>query len=532
MSTAPTTAAAVPERGSPERARSPRRPGLGALAALVALAVLAAGCSASGGASDRGSASSTTEAPQATEPDAPATEGTDPQEPAAPPLEWTECGGGFECADLEVPLDHDDPDGPTITVAINRNVADDPAQRVGVLLLNPGGPGASGIELARSFPRGGELGDRFDLVGFDPRGVGESTPLDCRTHLQAMYDADPSIDEPADVDELLGTSEAFVAECEERHGDVLPHLSTTDVARDMDVIRRALGEEQINYLGYSYGTSIGQEYLRLFPERARAFVLDGLVDHEPDGIETATTQAIGFERALDAYVADCDADDCGFGVPARQAIDEVLAAAEEAPIPAPGADRPATPGVVALAFARALYSELLWGSLSSALRDAREGDGTGLVQLADEYLGRDGDEYANGFEVYFAVNCLDESWPDDPEAFLDAAREAAEVAPVLGEAIVNDYVRCALWPVEAAPLEPVPADLEGLGPVLVVSTTNDPATPHENGIAVAEQIPGAVLLTYDGEGHTIALQGQRCIDDLVLAYLADLEVPPEGTVCR
>jgi pimeloyl-ACP methyl ester carboxylesterase len=498
------------------------------IAAATALAVLAGSCSASGG-TDGATGPTTTAEPSPTTTTAapmPTTPGERSYDVA-----WEPCGGGFECGSIDVPVDYDDPDGATIEIGLNRRVADDPDARVGVLLMNPGGPGASGIELVRQFPRAGVLAQRFDLVGFDPRGVGASTPLDCRTHLQAMYDADPTIDEPADEAEIRATSEAFVAECDERHGDLLAHLGTTTVARDIDEVRKALGEEQINYLGYSYGTSIGQEYARLFPTRVRAMILDGLVDHEPDGVATATAQAVGFERALDAYVDNCEQQGCGLGRPARQAVDDVIAAAERAPIPAPGADRPATPGVVSLALAQALYAQVLWGNLSSALRDALDGDGTGLVALADQYLGREGDAYGGGFEVYFAVSCLDEVWPDDPAEFFAAARRAAEVAPTFGEAIVNDYVRCALWPADAEPLAPVPADVEGLGPVLVVSTTNDPATPHENGVAVAEQLPGAVLLTNEGEGHTIVGQGEPCIDDLAFAYLTDLALPPPGTVC-
>jgi pimeloyl-ACP methyl ester carboxylesterase len=493
----------------------------------VAVAVVAGACSTTGGRDE----------PTGSSARPPATTGSDtsPTAPAEGPrvdVAWEPCGGGFECGSIEVPLDYDDPGGPTIEIGVNRRPADDPDARVGVLLMNPGGPGGSGLELARQFPRAGVLAQRFDLVGFDPRGVGASTPLDCRTHLQAMYDADPTIDEPADAARILATSRDFVDECKDRHGELLAHLGTTDVARDIDEVRKALGESQINYLGYSYGTSIGQEYARLFPERVRAMILDGLVDHAPDGIATATAQAVGFERALDAYVANCAAQGCGLGRPADDAVDAVIDAAERSPIPAPGADRPATPGVVSLALAQSLYAQVLWGSLSAALRAALEGDGTGLVDLADQYLGREGDTYAGGFEVYFAVSCLDEVWPEEPEDFFREARRAAEVAPIFGEAIVNDYVRCALWPADAAPLAPVPADLDGLAPILVVSTTNDPATPHENGVAVAQQIPGAVLLTNEGEGHTIVGQGKPCIDDLVFAYLTDLALPADGTTCR
>lgn len=459
------------------------------------------------------------------------TEGTPPPDPGV--IAWEPCEGGFECGTLEVPLDHDDPEAGTIELGVTRHRAEDPSRRIGVLLVNPGGPGASAVELARTLPRAGELGDRFDIVGFDPRGVGESSPLDCHTYLQDIYDADPTIDSDADREAYLEASQAFVDECQQAHGDVLPFLGTTNVARDMDEVRKALGEEQINYLGYSYGTSLGQEYARQFPTRVRAMILDGVVDHEPDGPTTAAQQAVGFETAFASYVDHCEEDGCGFGGRgADEVVDEVIASAEEAPIPAAGADRPATPGVVALALAQALYSEVLWSPLSRSLRDALDGDGTGLVELADQYLGREPDgSYAGGFEIYFGVSCLDDSWPTDPDEMIEASIEAEEQTPRFGGAIVADYLRCSLWPAPQQPLAPVPAETEGLPPVLVISTTNDPATPYENGVAVAEQIPGAVLLTNEGEGHTIAFQGKPCIDDAALAYLTELELPGDDATC-
>ncbi len=496
------------------------------LAVLVASASLLAACSTSGG-NEAAENPTTTTAATTTSGSETTTSAT--PDPDARTIDWSDCGGGFQCGTIAVPLDYTDPNGDTINVAVTRHPADDPQARIGTLLLNPGGPGGSAIGLARTFSRAGDIGDRFDIVGFDPRGVGESTPLDCRSHLVDMYDADPTIDSDADRAAVLDSSQAFVDECDERHGDLLPFLGTTDVARDMDEIRKALGEEQINYLGYSYGTSLGQEYARLFPTHVRSMILDGVVDHAPDGITTATTQAAGFETALAAYLAHCASDGCGFGgQDAAAVIDEVIAAAEQAPIPAAG-DRPATPGVVSLALAQALYSEQLWGTLSRALRDAQAGDGTGLVGLADMYLGLDGN--GASFEVYFGVSCLDETWPSDPQEFIDASLEAEQAVPRFGGAIVLDYIRCSMWPTEAKPLAPVPADTEGLPPIVVVSTTNDPATPYENGVAVAEQIPGAVLVTNEDEGHTIVAQGKPCIDDLALRYLIDLTVPADGTTC-
>jgi len=349
-------------------------------------------------------------------------------------------------------------------------------------------------------------------------------------------DADTS-DADQTPQEIVAQAEKIMGDigagCTKYSGDIAAHADTVSAAKDFDMVRSLLGQETLNYLGYSYGTSLGQEYARQFPDRVRAMILDGVVDHEPDGVTTAATQAEGFELALDNYVAHCDASGCGFGdVGAEDVIDEVIAAAEAEPIPAPGADRPATPGVVSLAMAQALYAEQLWSVLSAALRDAVDGDGSGLVDLADEYLSREPDgTYPSSFAVYFGVSCLDETWPTSTDEFFADGKEAGATSPTFGEAIVNDYLRCALWPVEPAPLAPVPADTEGLPPILVVSTTGDPATPYENGVAVADQIPGAVLVTNEGEGHTVVGLGKPCIDDLAVAYLVDLEVPDDGTTC-
>lgn len=490
---------------------------LGLVSVSMTLPVLMAGCSATGG-----SSSSESNPPNRSN--------------GASTLEWKECDGGFDCATLQVPLDHTKPDGETIEIGVTRHRADNPSERIGVLLINPGGPGGSATELAHTLPRAGELGDRFDIIGMDPRGVDTSSELDCHSHLQEIYDADPTVDSAKDKEELLSTSKDFVQECKEKYGSLLGFMGTTDVAKDMDLLRSALGEEQISYLGYSYGTSLGQEYARLFPTRVRAMILDGVVDHGPDGLDMAKGQAAGFELAFETYVRHCRYEGCGFGArdnDVAAVIDEVISMAETNPIPAPNADRPATPGTISVALARGLYSDQLWSQLSSALRDGLEGDASGIVQMADEYLGREPDgSYGGGFEVYFSVTCLDDPWPKDVEKYFEAAAAAEKESPRFGAAIVIDYLRCAMWPVDPKPLKPIPSDIEGLAPILVVSTTGDPATPHENAVEVANQISGSVLVTNVGRGHTIVLHGKPCIDDIAMDYLIDLKLPDANTRCE
>jgi pimeloyl-ACP methyl ester carboxylesterase len=501
------------------------------------VAVLAASCSGGGGSDDAPSTTrrtsttraTTTSGPRATTSSTPTTSSTTP--PTGSTLDWSDCDGGFECAELEVPLDHRNPRGREIRLAIARRPATDPDRRIGTLLLNPGGPGASAIDAIESSPLPAELTARFDIVGFDPRGVGRSTPLNCRRHLQEMYDADPTIDSAADRTLLLRVSKAFVDQCATVGKDLLPFLGTADVARDMDLVRAALGEEQVTYLGYSYGTSIGQQYARLFPTRVRAMVLDGVVDPTLSGLDAATQQAEGFSRSLDAFIDECDRNNCGLGTSAGDVIDEVIADAEERPIRA--SDRPAGPGVVALALAQGMYTTELWPQLARALAQARGGSGTGLVRLADSFLHRRADRtYPNGFEVYFGTSCLDSAWPDDPQKVLDVGKVVGLQFPRLGEAIVTDYVRCALWPGDPKPLTGLTRAVKGLAPVVLVSTTDDPATPHAGAVRVARNIPRSVLVTNRGDGHTIYAQGKDCIDRPVTAYLTDLTLPRAGIVCE
>lgn len=504
------------------------------LATTVVVALLLFGCSrgsgegGSAGGSDEGGPTSTSEIDRGDPGSTGPTSDREP-EPPAPTLTWSPCYGG-ECAEIEVPLDHDDPDGARIGIALIRTSVADPDRRIGSLVLNPGGPGGSGVAMARYLQLPEPVTERFDVVGFDPRGVGDSTPLDCHRHLQGIYDADPTVDSAAERRAFLEVSRAFVDECEDEHGDLLPHLGTVSVARDLDLIRRALGDEQLNYLGFSYGTVIGQQYARLFPERVRAMVLDGVAGPDQQGLEGAVRQAMAFERAIDRFIARCDEHRCVDDDTAT-VVDEVIARTEAEPIPSSGGERPATRGIVNLAIDRGLYAEWLWPELAGALLDARNGDGAGLVRLADDYLGRTDDGYSGGFEVYFAVSCIDAVWPDDPDVIMERAAEVGDEAPRTGEGIVNDYVRCALWPADPVPIEPIPSDLDGLAPILLVSTTGDPATPHASAEALSRSIPNARLLTHRGEGHTVVAGGVPCVDDAVVDYLLTAEVPEDDLVC-
>ncbi len=488
------------------------------LAAVTALALLATSCAQEGD-DPVVAAETTTTGSDAT------TTTLDGDSFTPEPIEWDDCGR-TECATLEVPLDYGDPGGERIEVYVVRTPAS--GDRKGALFTNPGGPGAGGAEFAEVLPLilPGEISEHFDIIGVDPRGVGGSTPVDCGVDSKELYGVDSSIDSPEDEEALLDVSRRYVEDCEAKHGDLLAHVGTRDVARDMDAVRAAMGDDKLSYLGFSYGTAIGQVYADLFPDRVRSMVLDGVLELGPTGLELAHEQAAGFETALERFVEYCDAaEGCAVAGDSLQAVEDVLALAEEpGGIPAPDADRAAGPGEANLGISYALYSQSLWTQLGDALAAALDGDGSDLVDLADGYLG------IGDFEIYFAVNCIDFAWPTgDPDAFLTAAKATAEESPHFGEALVNDYIRCVDWPVSPTPLEATTAP--GTPPIVVISTTGDPATPYEAGVLVADTLENGILVTNEGDGHTVVGNGKGCIDDLVTAYLVDDVVPEDGTTC-
>lgn len=489
---------------------------------MVVGLVLLTACTRSETTLDRADDATTTTTSSTTTPvdDAPlAEEPSSTTRPSAPVPEvsWASCGTA-ECATVVVPLDHDDPTGPTIEVSVLRLPAR--GERIGALFVNFGGPGSSVVGQVTRFPFPASVRERFDIVAVDPRGVGRSTPLACGVDPTELYSVDPTVEDDADAEALVAVSAAYARDCATDRGELLPHVGTPDVARDFDLVRAGMGDERIDYLGFSYGTSIGQVYAELFPDRVRTMILDGVVDPAPTGIDGAVQQAMGFETALSRWASGCgDRRSCDFDDPVA-AVEALLAAAEAG---IPGGGRVLGPGEVSIGLAMPLYDVRLWPTLDTAVANALAGDGRGMLALADRYL------RLVDFSAYFAVSCLDNSWPSDPGEHLDAASSAATRSPHFGEAIVNDYLRCAVWPTEPDPLGPITA--EGAPPILVVSTTGDPATPYENGVTVAERLATGVLLTHEGEGHTIVFEGNDCVDRLAIAYLVDGSVPADGTRC-
>ncbi|HKH25907.1 MAG TPA: alpha/beta hydrolase [Acidimicrobiia bacterium] len=456
----------------------------------------------------------------------------------SPKLDWKACGGDSECAKLTVPLDYQHPNsGKTIRVALLRVRATDRKNRIGSLLLNPGGPGAPGAEFAQDFasilPE--ELQKRFDIVGFDPRGTGDTAPVKCQDNLDGVFAADYSPDSPAERADLAVRLQQLAQSCQERSGNLLPFVSSENTVRDMDRIRQAVGDNKLTYVGYSYGTYLGTLYAKVFPKKVRALVLDGAIDPNLSAVEIGSEQAGGFERSLDAFLANCSANRrCPFynAGDSAGAFDRLAAQVDAQPIPA-GDGRTLGGGEFDLGIAQALYSGRLgYPRLQQALAAALRGDGKRLLGLSDEYTGRHDDgSYDSSQPAFWAIGCRDGPAVGGPEAYEAAEAQFRAAAPRVGVALLNAGLICAYWPVP--PVKSVaPIRIEGTPPILVIGTTNDPATPLKWSQGLARELSSGVLLTAEGTQHTsFATTGNTCVDDAAVTYLVDLQPPPNDTKC-
>lgn len=507
----------------------------GAGVAILAGVLLLSACT-----SDEPEAEQTTTPTATTEP-----EPTEAGDPLAPfytqELAWEPCDD-FECATLAVPIDYDDPDAGTIDLAVLRSPANE-ADRLGSLLVNPGGPGASGVEFAQSQDVvSGDVRERYDIVGFDPRGVGASTPIDCVTdeELDELVAMDGAPSDDAEVAQLRMQFQEFAAGCEADAGELLPHIGTVNVARDMDVLRAVLGDESLNYLGKSYGTYIGAIYAEQFPERVGRLVLDGAVNPSLTGDEFALGQARGVETALTAYLEWCiESGECPLGASEREARDTLaglLEVIDSEPLPTPDEDRPLTKSLATLGIILPLYvpPEQGYPILTDALRDAMSSNGDYLLFLADLYLDRneDGSYNGNQNEVLYAVHCVDRPDITDPEEIEASLSEFEEASPIFGPFLAWGGLACGEWPVEAQD-EPTPVTASGAAPILVIGTTGDLATPYEWAVALADQLESGFLLTHEGFGHlAYRTAGSECVDSVVDTYLLDGELPEEEPTCE
>lgn len=456
--------------------------------------------------------------------------------PTGPHIAWHACTPkGWQCGTLAVPLDYSQPDGPKIEIALNRLPASDRSHRIGSLLVNPGGPGASGVQFARdNVDLYAALTPNFDLVGFDPRGIGSSTAVKCLSDSQmdAFNAADPVPDDPGERQTLIDEAKALAAGCASGSGSLLAHVDTVSAARDMDLIRQALGESKLTYFGFSYGTYLGDTYAHLFPTHVRALVLDSVVDPNLDETQLIEVQAAGFERDLDDYLASCVSKPSSCPFQTSDPTTELTAFLERVDrSPIAVGDRQLNSSLAMTGIAFTLYdSPSSWPILSLALSHAFAGDGAALLDLADQYLGRDSNgHYDNEIEANYAVNCLDHPVSTSLGYFDQLAAELPKLAPIFGPFTAYSDLPCAYWPAPATG-SPQPLDAPGAPPIVLVGNTNDPATPYIWAQAVHRQLSGSILITRTGDGHG-GYPASSCVQRLVNAYLLNLVVPADGQTC-
>lgn len=450
------------------------------------------------------------------------------------PVQWSGCGQDLQCGSLTVPLDYAHPDGATIAIALERRPAAVPSERIGSLVINPGGPGTSGIddlpnELSVLTP---ELLDRFDIVSFDPRGVERSSPVQCAqggagASEGPLPDPVPTTAEAEHV--LLAGDEAYAAACEKDSGALLPYVGTVDVARDLDRIREALGDQRLTFIGHSYGTLLGATYAEMFPTHVRAMVLDGAIDPALSTDDMILDQAAAFESVLDDFFSWCaTTPTCAWrpeGDP-TSALSALIADSRQQRLAADGG-RSVGPGEIYDALLGGLGARSSWPALGAALGQAQAGDGAGVLGLSDTYASGGS---TNGADANNAVNCLDHPVSRVIASYPALAATAASRAPVFGPLLAWGLLQCAVWPVLPT-RSPAPTTAPGSPPILVVGTTGDPATPYAWAVALASELQHGELVTWQGESH-VAYFYSACVRAIDQAYLVDGVLPPSGTTCQ
>lgn len=460
---------------------------------------------------------------------------TDPPAAIEYSIDWQPVTERIDGGWLTVPLDYDDPTGPTIDLRVARRRAD-PDRRIGVLFSNNGGPGAAASTIALNATAwfDASITERFDVVSWDPRGTGQSEGVDCIDDDEydryfASGDITPETDEERAY--LVELASEYAAACVERAGDVLQHVGTNKSARDMDAIRQALGETQASYFGFSYGSELGGVWTTLFPTTVRAAIFDGASDPNADPLEYERQQHIGFENALSTFLAECSADqDCDFhnDGDAEAAFDALWTALDESPIPNTSGRAAVNLAVATTAVTQAMYSERFWGVLESALRDAADGDGAALLQLGDAYFQRTPDgEYSNLIEAFQAISCADQverTTPDEDDA---QAEQLIGVAPRVFPQTTGGYF-CTFFPPALDPRIEITG--AGAGPIMVIGTTGDPSTPLASSKLMAETLEDGRLVIVEANEHT-GYGVNQCVNDVVDDYLIHLEAPADGTVC-
>ena len=516
--------------------------------AVVGGLLVAAACSSGSGVSVSTSAGpATTDPPPTTEVGSTSeqsatgseTSSTEP-EPTAPvygPIEWDEYDDAIDVGTLEVPVDYGRPDGEQFELFLARFNAIDQDNRIGSLLINPGGPGFGGTDYAflaaQLFDRA--LLERFDIIGWDPRGTGESDPaIDCIDDYDPYFtDIDSTPEDDAEHAELVGKAEDFARQCIGANASIIQHVGTNNSARDIDAIRQALGEDQISFFGFSYGSELGATWATLFPDTVRAAVLDGAADPNADALESSLQQMAGFQASLQTFLDRCGADPgCEFhnDGDALGAFVELMAELDANPVPAEEGRPPVNRDVATTAVVQAMYAEAYWPALERSLAEAQQGNGGGLLALHDSYYQRSFDgTYGDELEAFQVISCADTPERKSVEEVDAETPRFQEVAPLLvPEGTAGSYF-CTFMPEALDPRVEITG--EGAGPIVVIGTTGDPATPFESTVRMAEALEDGRLVVVEADQHT-GYGVNRCVIELVNDYLIDLDAPDDGTECR
>jgi len=474
------------------------------------------------------------------------------QAPTVPTLDWQTCGdaANVTCTTAQVPLDYDKPNGKSIELFLAKSPATDQAHRLGTLFFNFGGPGgaaANYVEAVGADPSGvwGALNERYDIVGMDPRGVGQSEPsIDCKANqeTQGIYGQPFTTPDNLNPQALINHDLHYDARCIALNKEILPHVSTANVARDLDLLRQAVGENKLTYFGFSYGTFLGATYASLFPHNYDRMVLDGPVDADAyinEPLDDLSAQSAGFERAIGRFLTACAVDQVacsGFGgTDPLDAYDQLIDQANATPIPAGGDDpRPIDGDDIVLATAYDVYGKQFWGELAKALADASNGDGTGIRTLVDGYYGNNLDgTFDPGTDRYFTIGAIEQRYPHDVGLYLRAGKRSwSEHEHMWWN---NGYVELfyGLWPIRDRDAFDGPFKIPSSSPTpLVVATTYDPATPYRGAKNLVRDLGNARLLTMRGDGHTAYPGNSPCIDVAVEAYMDDGTLPAPGTQCK
>ena len=518
---------------------------------LIGLAIAAAVVASCGSSGSTDNVTSVTEA-DTTIPNPPtsAPAGTDPTtslassssvpQPPIEPITLSACPGSskVKCATLNVPYDYENPTLGSFAIPVRvRPAAKSPS--AGPLFVNRGGPGAESASMATDadFFFSQKLIDSFDIVAFDPRGTGATEPhVDCVDEVDPYFAADITFDTPEERQRLIDDAQAFNDACQERSGEILPYISTVSSARDIDTLRRALGYDKISYFGFSYGSELGATWARLFPSTVRAAVFDGASDPNASYLQAGLDQAAGFERELNKFFADCATrKTCAAynsGNPAAL-FDEMMRRVERDPLFVNDKRTLVTSTVAYTAVVDAMYSSALWPTLSEAIADATKkpiADGTGLLALYDDYYQRRPDgSYDNLLEAFIAISCLDDNGGETVDGVDAQIPKFEEVAPRLGKFFGIGY-NCALWPAKSLTADRAPVSNIGTGPIVVVGTTGDAATPLESSRKMAAALTDGRLIIATEDQHT-GYGTSECVTDRVDAYLVELEIPAKESTC-